>query len=251
MFLPSCTEERTAGEKDLDTPPVTARPGAAVRFPRSFPALVRSREEAARGPERVVPEETDETLVSRYGRGEVAAFEALLDRHRRGVFRFLRRFVGSDARAEDLAQETWLRFIGAAPRWKERGRFKVWLYAVARNLATDDARRASHRAAEPLEPAAGTRSRARIEAVADAAERDVLLRSALERAITALPEEQREVFLLREYEGIAFAEIAEITGAPLPTVKSRMRYALEALRKALLEGPGGVALQPGSRSAAR
>lgn len=197
-----------------------------------------------------MPEETDETLVSRYGRGEVAAFEALLDRHRRGVFRFLRRFVGNDARAEDLAQDTWLRFIGAAPRWREGGRFKVWLYAVARNLATDAARRASHRDSEPLDPAPGMRPRATIEAASDAAERDVLLRSALERAIAALPEEQREVFLLREYEGIPFAEIAEITGAPLPTVKSRMRYALEALRKALLEAPGGADLQPRSRSAA-
>jgi RNA polymerase sigma-70 factor (ECF subfamily) len=198
-----------------------------------------------------VPEETDEALVLRYRGGDVAAFEVLLDRYRRGVFRFLRRFVGNDARAEDLAQDAWLRFIGAAPRWKEGGRFKVWLYTAARNLATDAARRASHRDSEPLAPALGARPRAPIEAASDAAEGDVLLRSALERAIEALPEEQREVFLLREYEGMPFAEIAEITGAPLPTVKSRMRYALEALRKALLDAPGGADLGSGSRSAAR
>ncbi len=197
-----------------------------------------------------MPEETDEALVLRYRRGDVAAFEVLLDRYRHGVFRFLRRFVGSDARAEDLSQDTWLRFIGAAPRWREEGRFKVWLYAVARNLATDAARRASRRDAEPLDAAPGPRTRAPIDAASDAAEGDVLLRAALERAITALPEEQREVFLLREYEGMPFAEIAEIAGAPLPTVKSRMRYALEALRKALLDAPGGADLASGSRSAA-
>ena len=55
------------------------------------------------------------------------------------------------------------------------------------------------------------------------------------QALDALPEDQREVFLLREYEGIPFAGIAEVTGAPVPTVKSRMRYALEALRRALQE----------------
>lgn len=202
------------------------------------------------GPETGVPEETDEALVLRYRRGDVAAFEVLLDRHRQGVFRFLRRFVGDDARADDLAQDAWLRFIGAAPRWKEGGRFKVWLYAVARNLATDAARRASHRDVEPLEPSPGARPHAPIDAASGAAEGDVLLRAALERAIAALPEDQREVFLLREYEGIAFAEIAEITGAPLPTVKSRMRYALEALRKALLDVPGGADVSSGSRRSA-
>jgi len=67
------------------------------------------------------------------------------------------------------------------------------------------------------------------------AARDAELRPRLLRAIAALPAEQREVFLLREYEGIPFAEIAEVTGAPVPTVKSRMRYALEALRRALQE----------------
>jgi RNA polymerase sigma-70 factor (ECF subfamily) len=65
---------------------------------------------------------------------------------------------------------------------------------------------------------------------------DAEVRPRLLRAIAGLPEEQREVFLLREYEGVSFAEIAEVTGAPIPTVKSRMRYALEALRRALQEG---------------
>jgi RNA polymerase sigma-70 factor, ECF subfamily len=196
-----------------------------------------------------VAEETDEALVARYQRGDVAAFEALLDRHRRGVFRFLCRFVGDAARADDLTQDCWLRFVGAAPRWKEGGRFKLWLYAVARNLATDAARRATHRDHEPLDaPAGSRRGRDGVDVAAGAPEGDVLLRSALERAIAALPDEQREVFLLREYEGITFAEIAELTGAPVPTVKSRMRYALEALRKVLQEPSQGVG-QAAERSA--
>lgn len=195
-------------------------------------------------------EETDEALVARYRRGDVAAFEALLDRHRRGVFRFLCGFVGDTARADDLAQECWLRFIGAAPRWKDGGRFRTWLYAVARNLATDAARRARFREHRSLDapPADLRRSRDRSDPPSLAPEGDVLLRAALERAIALLPEAQREVFLLREVEGIPFAEIAEVTGAPVPTVKSRMRYALEALRGALEEPPGATPQPPGTRS---
>jgi RNA polymerase sigma-70 factor (ECF subfamily) len=183
--------------------------------------------------------EADEELVLRYQRGDVAAFEALLDRHRAGVFRFLVRFVGERPRAEDLAQDCWMRVIAAAPRWQERARFKTWLYAVARNLAADEARRAVHRQVRPLDgPFDGASAweavpdgRRSPEELAD----DALIRPLLEHAIAELPVEQREVFLLREYEGIPFAEIAEITGAPLPTVKSRMRYALEALRRSLEE----------------
>jgi RNA polymerase sigma-70 factor (ECF subfamily) len=186
-----------------------------------------------------VTSDSDEALVARYRGGEVAAFEALLDRHGRGVHRFLARLVGNAARAEELSQDCWLRFLDAAPRWKDGGRFRTWLYAVARNLATDEARRAVHRPHHAREPATGvpwepdavpSAGRAPEDAAADSE-----LRARLERAVAALPVEQREVFLLREYEGIPFAEIAQLTDAPLPTVKSRMRYALEALRRALEE----------------
>lgn len=199
-------------------------------------------------------DDTDEALVARYQRGDVAAFEALLDRHRRGVLRFLLRFVGDAARAEDLAQDCWMRLIDAAPRWKPSGRFKTWLYAVARNLATDAARRATHRHHERLERSATERpGHDGIEPAASAPEGDVLLRAALEHAIAALPEDQREVFLLREYEGLSFAEVAEVTGALVPTVKSRMRYALEGLRSSLdmaeEVAPGAPDRAPAARSA--
>ena len=132
-----------------------------------------------------------------------------------------------------------MRFIDAAPRWNPDGRFKIWLYAVARNLATDESRRASHRAHRSLDaPVHGRPLADRVPSGGrdpEAAASDAEVRPRLLGAIAELPEEQREVFLLREYEGVSFAEIAEVTGAPVPTVKSRMRYALEALRRALQE----------------
>ncbi len=193
---------------------------------------------------------TDEQLMLRFQGGEAGAFELLLRRHRGPAFSFLVRLTGDRPRAEDLLQETWLRVVAAAPRWEPRARFRTWLYTVARNLAADEARRRALRRADPLDaPGPGGASPA--EALADGAPGPdlaadgALLRPRLEAALAALPEEQREVFLLREYAGVPFAEIAEITGVPAPTVKSRMRYALEGLRRTL----EGLGVGPGARAA--
>jgi len=195
-------------------------------------------------------EETDERLMERFRRGDAAAFEALMRRHRGAVHGFLVRCLGDRARAEDLTQEAWLRVIAAAPRWEERARFRTWLFTVARNLAADDARRRAFRGTTvPLEgPGApvGEAVPAADDPPPDAVAEGALLRPRLEAAIASLPPEQREVFLLREYADVPFSEIATITGAPEPTVKSRMRYALEQLRRRLEEmGVAPAADAPG------
>jgi RNA polymerase sigma-70 factor (ECF subfamily) len=192
-----------------------------------------------------LPNDSDERLLQRYRAGDVDAFEALVDRHRPGVFRFLARQVGDRARAEELAQDAFLRLVQAAARWEPRASPRTWLYQVARNLAVDEARRAVHRRSEPLDAPVAAALAAEGRAPDGAAE-DAMVRPRIEAAIAALPAEQREVFLLREYEDVPFAEIAAITGAPVPTVKSRMRYALEALRRALSDLAAGDA---GQRSA--
>jgi RNA polymerase sigma-70 factor, ECF subfamily len=187
---------------------------------------------------RVATGQSDERLMRRYQAGDVGAFEDLLRRHRAALHGFLYRLTGDRSRAEDLAQETWLKIVAAAPRWERRARFTTWAFSIARNVALDDARRASHRTAESLDAPRGD-APSLGEAVAgdapgpDRGAESALLRPKLEAALAALPVEQREVFVLREYAGVPFAEIAEITGSPLPTVKSRMRYALEALRAEL------------------
>jgi len=186
----------------------------------------------------VAPDESDEELMRRFQRGEAPAFEALMRRHRTPLHSFLRRQTGDPARAEDLLQETFLRVIRHAPDWRQSALVRTWLYTIARNLAADEARRRPFRETVPLDaPAAGGRSHAERAAdggrAPDEAAADAQLRPLLEAALAALPPEQREVFLLREHAGLSFPEIAEATGVNENTVKSRMRYALLALRDRL------------------
>jgi RNA polymerase sigma-70 factor (ECF subfamily) len=178
--------------------------------------------------------ESDERLMLRFQKGEVRAFEELVRRHRAPVFSFLLRLTGDRGRAEDLCQETFLRVVRAADGWEPRALFRTWLYAVARNQAQDEARRKAFRRTDPEADPAGTVAASDDPGPEEAAA-GALLRPKLEAALASLPAEQREVFLLREHAGLRFPEIADVTGVPENTVKSRMRYALEALRERLLE----------------
>lgn len=184
----------------------------------------------------------DEELMRRFQEGESLAFEVLLRRHRTAVFRFVLRFVGDRHRAEDLCQETWFKVIRSAQRYRPDARFATWLFAIARNVCVDGSRREAFRRVASLDEPAHEDGPAAVEAVPDRdgpsperAAHASRLGPVLERAVAALPVDQREVFLLREGAGLPFAEIAAIAGVPEPTVKSRMRYALGALRRALAE----------------
>jgi RNA polymerase sigma-70 factor, ECF subfamily len=196
-------------------------------------------------------DEGDERLMLRFQAGDARAFEVLVRRHRTPVFSFLLRLTGDRGRAEDLCQETFLKVVKASAGWQERARFTTWLFAIARNLAVDEARRQSFRRTEPLD-AGKAGDPPRPEPASEAPGPDRLaeaarLRPQLEAALQALPAEQREVFLLREHAGLRFAEIAEVTGTPENTVKSRMRYALESLRAELAArgiGPDAGATTP-------
>jgi RNA polymerase sigma-70 factor (ECF subfamily) len=189
--------------------------------------------------------------MRRFQAGDVRAFEVLVRRHRTPVFSFLVRLTADRARAEDLCQEVFLKVVKASAGWAERARFQTWLYAIARNLAVDESRRAAFRRAEPLDaPAAAVQ--ASDDPAPDRSAAAALVRPKLEAALAALPPEQREVFLLREHAGLRFAEIAEVTGTPENTVKSRMRYALEALRarlEALGVGPEDAGAPPAGSAA--
>ena len=197
-------------------------------------------------------DESDERLMLRFRGGDSRAFEVLVRRHRTPVFSFLVRLVGDRSRAEDLCQDAFLRVVKAARDWEERAAFRTWLFTIARNLAADEARRAVFRRADPLDAPGGEAARAAAtDPPPDRAAAAAQLRPKLEAALAGLPPEQREVFLLREHAGLRFAEIASVMGTPENTVKSRMRYALEALREnlAALGVSAEDAVAPDGRSA--
>jgi RNA polymerase sigma-70 factor (ECF subfamily) len=200
---------------------------------------------------------TDEALMEAFKLGDAAAFSQLVARHEKPLWNFLRRSVRDNALAEDLMQEALMRVLRGAPGWQPSARFSTWLYTIARNLCVDHARRMVHRDASSLDAPVADRGAARtggvamsvsvgdgggprrIDRVAGAdrgGEAMALSRETAERieaALAELPEEQREVFLMREVMDMPFADIAVAVEASLPTVKSRMRYALARLRDAL------------------
>jgi RNA polymerase sigma-70 factor (ECF subfamily) len=186
---------------------------------------------------------SDEQLLGLYTRGELDAMEVLLERYKRPVFSFVLRLVGDRARAEDLLQETFLRLIEHANSFEGNAKLKTWLFKIARNQCIDESRRRAHRKHPSLDQPMGhdpdgANLHERVPSRDAAADRRTVgneLKVRMTVAIDALPEDQREVFLLRQVQNLAFKEIAEITGVPENTVKSRMRYALERLQGALAE----------------
>jgi RNA polymerase sigma-70 factor, ECF subfamily len=194
---------------------------------------------------------SDEQLLTAYRGGDVRAFEKLLARYEKPIWSFLRRFVRDAEAAEDLLQEVFLRVVRDAqesgPAWKGEAKFSTWLYTIARNLCIDRARRTAVRGSgSPSGPPSMDVSsdgegqtatlHERIAAPGPSTDAVVAGRQAarrIDRAVAELPDDQREVFLMREVMELPFAEIASVVGASEPTVKSRMRYALEKLRIAL------------------
>lgn len=185
---------------------------------------------------------SDEELIGAYKNGKVEAFRVLVERHERPVYRFCLRSLGNPEAAADATQEVFLRVVRNAPRWEQKAKFTTWLYTIARNYCIDEARKGRFRKTESLnEPAHrdsdGSEER-QDRVAAETPSSDLVLeqrrtRAVIDETVATLPEEQREVFCLREYSGLSFKEIADAVGANENTVKSRMRYALTALRKAL------------------
>jgi RNA polymerase sigma-70 factor, ECF subfamily len=187
---------------------------------------------------------SDEQLMLSFKSGEAAAFATLVNRHRSAVFRFILRSVGQPQRAEDVLQETWLKVVRSSHEYEAKAKFTTWLYTIARNLCVDHSRReSSRRFDESLDSPVGEEMNGVTlkDTVVDERVSTELtvhhlkLRPLIEAALNRLPEEQREVFVLREYQGIGFKEIAQIVQVNENTVKSRMRYALESLRKSLTD----------------
>ncbi len=185
----------------------------------------------------------DETLMLRYQQGDRAAFAQLVRRHQGALFNFALRQVRVSQVAEDIVQESFVRVVQKATEFKHEARFTTWVYTITRNLCIDHLRKRALRKHPSLDESRGEEGEGPTlgEKIADprtSVEREATGTELKERilvAVDTLPDEQREVFLMREMSNLPFKEIAEITGVPENTVKSRMRYALERLQEALAE----------------
>jgi len=184
----------------------------------------------------------DSELVALYLAGDTRRFRELVERYQDRMVNFIQRSIGDRDRAQDLAQEVFIRVYRHLKRFDQEKKFSTWIYTIASNLAKNELRNrhrsplvlfqtikknweADHR---PLQFEDAT-------ARPDDLFRKRFLKEAVDQCVERLPEHHRAVFVLRELEGKSYAEIAEITGCNLGTVKSRLNRARNSF--AQLIGP--------------
>ena len=183
---------------------------------------------------------TDEDLLLALRKGHSASLGLLFARWEDPLFRFVSRLVDRPDDARDVCQETFLRILDKAEAFRDGARFSTWMYQIALNLCRDQTRKKRRWGRLLLvEPSAGVetpREHAAPVTTAtspSAAYEHTERQGAVRRALSALPREQREVLLLKEYEGLKFREIADVLGVAESTVKSRMYAGLDAMRMSL------------------
>ena len=176
--------------------------------------------------------------VGRLCRGDLEAVDGLLVRYQNRLYRYLLRLVREPATAEDLFQQTWVRVMEHIHRYDPRKSFEAWLFAVARNLAIDHLRR--YRPESLDEPLPSGQEREELLPANNPSALELLLAQeqtgALSDAVGELPVMYREVLTLRFEEEMKIEEIAAVLGLPVPTTKTRLRRALERLRRHIEAG---------------
>lgn len=172
---------------------------------------------------------TDEKLMQRYAKGDAKAFDQLYARYRAPLYRYFVRQVNNPTTANDLYQGAWEKIIKARKKYRPTAPFKVWMYRVAHNHLIDHYRRT--RPEDSVEPDTLSGTQADPSQGAIDGEQSELLRT----GISSLPIEQRNTLLLQLETGLKIEEIARVTGVGRETVKSRLRYAVNYLKRSLVE----------------
>ena len=171
------------------------------------------------------PNDADDALMLRYRQGDMAAFERLYERHKGPIYRFFLRQL-SPAQANDGFQETWTKLISSVDRFEPRGAFQAYLFKLAHNVLMD------HHRSDMRTVVQGGQVDDVVEEGSDVTEQvsELELRALLHAEITNLPINQRTVWLIKQETQMNLSEIAELTGATVEGVKSRLRYANEKLK---------------------
>jgi len=182
---------------------------------------------------------SDYELIMRFVKGEQSCFEELIHRHKNKVFAYISLYIRDQALAEDIFQDTFLKVIQSVKndKYYDNGKFISWVMRIAHNLIIDHFRRIKQM---------NTISNDNYESdlfnstrfAEDSVEDDMVNRQIqkdVRKIINQLPDDQREVVILRHYADLSFKEIAGITNVSINTALGRMRYALINMRKIMEE----------------
>jgi len=170
------------------------------------------------------PSLTDEQLMVAFSRGSTDAFNTLFQRYKQPLFGFFRRRLADPAQAEELTQETFLAVLRASSRYDARALFRTYLYAIGFRILRAHRRKATFRAMFHGDQPPGHEP-----SIENTIHSEVLLRE----SVGKLDSMDREILMLREFEQLSYAEIAELCSLPLNTVRSRLFRARTALHDLL------------------
>jgi RNA polymerase sigma-70 factor (ECF subfamily) len=179
---------------------------------------------------------SDMDILAEVGAGNVDAYGKIVGRYNGRLYNFIYRFVGDRETAEDIVQETFLRAFRKRKEYRAIANFSTWLFTIAGNLAKSELRRRKRWRMFSIERDEETDTgmelpdeSARPDKVAESSLADVQI----QQAIASLPENYKQVILLRDVEGMSYQEISEIVDCPVGTVKSRVNRARLKLQQKL------------------
>ena len=183
--------------------------------------------------------EEELALVRRVQGGELDAFEELVHAHEKTVYNLALRMTGNPQDAEDMAQEAFLKAYRSLPEFRGESKFSVWLYRIVSNVCLDHLRKQSRRPSSSLTMEDDDGEEQQFDVPDESASPEKLLeqkltREAVQRGLNQLPDEQRQILLLRELRGLSYEEIGEALGLEAGTVKSRIFRARKRLCAFLL-----------------
>jgi RNA polymerase sigma factor (sigma-70 family) len=182
---------------------------------------------------------SDYELIQRFIEGEQSCFDLLIHRHKNKVFAYISLYIRDQALAEDLFQDTFLKVIQSvkAGKYQDNGKFVSWVMRIAHNLIIDHFRRVKQMNTVSNDDYESDLFNSK--KFADSTVEDDMIRHQIQKdvrkMISCLPDDQREVVILRHYAGLSFKEIADITDVSINTALGRMRYALINMRKLMEE----------------
>jgi RNA polymerase sigma factor (sigma-70 family) len=182
---------------------------------------------------------SDYELIIRFIKGEQSCFEQLIHRHKNKVFAYINLYIRDQALAEDIFQDTFLKVIQSvkAGKYVDNGKFISWVMRISHNLIIDHFRRIKQMNVISNDNYESDIFNSR-KFAEDNIEDDMIKRQIqkdVRKMISQLPDDQREVVILRHYSGLSFKEIADVTDVSINTALGRMRYALINMRKIMEE----------------